>query len=733
MRSCKMARSHTGKAKATDSVSANDDLERLKDLRPLMKRALFEYLRGPAFVFLAASALAGETSAPGSAEHISWAAEDDAAINKRDSSPASDRAVVSPSAIVSTRGSFVAQWSPLSGATSYRLDVSLSPSFDSYVTGYQGLEAGPATWRLVTGLSPGTTYYYRVTGMSGTEPSAKSQVMTGATATGSGLVINPIFDSSIANSPNATALEAMINRAIAIYESLFSDPITVSILFRYSTTKPNGTPIGSTSQLALSNYVVYSPSWNTFINALQADARTANDSTANASLPANPLSANIIPSSANGRALGGDTPPAMFDDGTVAMGGPYDGIVTLNSGAPFQFVRPPNSSNFDAQTAVEHEIDEVLGLGSRLNTSSGNVRPQDLFSWSSNGVRNISTSGTRYFSIDGGNTPIISFNQTANFDFGDWQSAPCPQANPYVQNAVGCRGQSADISDTSPEGINLDVIGYDRVPPPPAGQLLNISTRMEVLTGNRVLIGGFMITGSDPKKIIVRGIGPSLSVNGPLDDPTLELHQGNTTLATNDNWKVNDQTGQSQEAEIQATTVPPGSNLESALVATLSPGSYTAVLAGKNGGTGIGLVEVYDLAQSANSRLANISSRGFVDTGDDVMIGGFIVGGPSGGSASVLVRALGPSLTNSGVADTLTDPFLELHDDNGNTIATNDNWKTRPDGTSQQAEIQATTIPPTNDQESALVRLLPPGNYTAVVRGTNNSTGVGLVEVYNLQ
>ncbi|PYI94483.1 MAG: hypothetical protein DME97_00465 [Verrucomicrobia bacterium] len=639
---------------------------------------------------------------------------------------------VSPEAIVSTRSSFTARWKPVSQTTSYRLEVSLSPSFDSYVTGYHGLEIGPATWQVVTGLSPGTTYYYRVTSSSETGVIANSEVMSGTTATGSGLVISPTFDSSITNNPNAAAIEAMINRAIAIYESLFSDPVTVFILFRYSTTKPNGTPIGSTNQIALSNYVVYGPSWSTYINALQADAKTANDSTANASLPANQLSASIIPSSANGRALGGDTPPAMFADSTVAAGGPYDGIVTLNSGSGFQFVRPPNSSSYDAQTAVEHEMDEVLGLGSRLDTSNSNVRPQDLFSWSSPGVRNISTSGTRYFSIDGGNTPIVNFSQTANFDHGDWQSDPCPQSNPYVQNAFGCRGQAADISDSSPEGINLDVIGYDRVAPP-AGRLLNISTRMEVLTGNQVLIGGFIVTGSDPKKVIVRGMGPSLSVNGPLADPTLELHQGNTTLATNDNWKINDQTGQSQEAEIRATTIPPGNDSESALVATLSPGSYTAVLAGKNGTTGIGLVEVYDLAQGANSRLANISSRGFVDTGDNVMIGGFIVGGPSGDSASVLVRALGPSLTSSGVAGALNDPFLELHDGNGNTIAINDNWKTRPDGTSQEAEIQATTIPPTNDLESALVRLLPPGNYTAVVRGTNNSTGVGLVEVYNLQ
>jgi hypothetical protein len=628
-----------------------------------MKRALFEYLRGLAFVSLAASALAGETSGPGSAEHISWAAEDNAANNKQDSSPASDRAVVSP---------------------------------------------------------------------SGIQPGANSQVMTGPTAPRSGLVISPTFDSSITNNPNAAAIEAMINRAIAIYESLFSDPITVSILFRYSTTKPNGTPIGSTSQIALSNYVVYSPPWGVYINALRADAKTANDTTANSSLPPNSLSASIASSSADGRASGLNTPPAMFDDSTVGEGAPYDGIVTLNSGAPYSFVRPPNSSNYDAQTAVEHEIDEVLGLGSRLNSSSNNVRPQDLFSWSSSGVRNISTTGTRYFSIDSGTTPIINFNQTANMDFGDWESDPCPQSNPAVQNSFGCRGQAADISATSPEGINLDVIGYDLLPPP-MGQLLNISTRTEVLQGERVLIAGIIVTGSDPKKVIVRGMGPSLAVIGPLADPTLELHQSNTTLATNDNWKINDQTGQSQEAEVRATTIPPSNDLESAIVTTLSPGSYTAILAGRTGGTGIGVIEVYDLAQGANSKLANISSRGFVDTGDNVMIGGFIAGGPSGGSARVLVRALGPSLTNSGVAGALADPTLELHDQEGGILATNDNWKTRPDGSSQQAEIEATTLAPGNDLESALVHSLPPGNYTAIVRGLNNSTGVGLVEIYNLQ
>jgi len=260
-------------------------------------------------------------------------------------------------------------------------------------------------------------------------------------------------------------------------------------------------------------------------------------------------------------------------------------------------------------------------------------------------------------------------------------------------------------------------------------QPVNISTRASVQADPEELIGGIIITGADPKRVLIRGMGPSLiGVGVTLSDPTLELHQGDTTVATNDNWKTKPD-GTSQQAEIEATTIPPTNDLESAILATLSPGAYTAVLAGKNGGTGVGLVEVYDLAQGANSKLANISTRGFVDMGDNVMIGGLIVGGGSGGgAATVMVRALGPSLTGSGVAGALGDPTLELYDGSGMTIATNDNWKTRSDGSSQQAEIEATTIPPTNDLESALVRTLPPGNYTAIVRGKNSTTGVGLVE-----
>ena len=255
--------------------------------------------------------------------------------------------------------------------------------------------------------------------------------------------------------------------------------------------------------------------------------------------------------------------------------------------------------------------------------------------------------------------------------------------------------------------------------------LLNISTRARVLTEDQVLIGGFIITGTDLKKVLIRGMGPSLiGLAGTLSDPTLELHQGSTTVSTNDNWKVNEQTQQSQEADIEATTIPPINDLESAILATLSPGAYTAILAGKNGGTGIGLVEIYDLDTAADSKLANITTRGLVQTGDNVMIGGFIL---SAGSAEVIVRAIGPSLTSFGVAGALQDPTLELHDANGVLIQSNDNWRS-----DQEAEIVTTNLPPSNDLESAIVSTLTSGAYTAIVRGKNDTTGVGLVEVYQI-
>jgi hypothetical protein len=357
-----------------------------------------------------------------------------------------------------TRTSFMSTWDSVNGAIGYLLDVSTSSSFNNYVDGYHDLDVGNARGRVITGLDPGTTYYYRVRPYNAAGPGSYSDVMTATTLAPTGLIIQATFDSSITGHPNAAAIEAMINRAIAIYESLLSDSITIHIFFRYSTTAPDGTPLGQ-GTLSRSDSVFYIIPWYDFTNALIADATTSNDNSANASLPGTPLSANIRPASANGRAVGLNTPPAMFPNGTVGNGGPYDGIVTLNSASPFQFSRPISPGNFDAQSATEHEVDEVIGFGSDANPS--HLRPQDLFSWSSPGIRNITSNGERYFSIDGGVTDIVNFNQDPSGDFGDWLSEACPQANPYVQNAFVCSGPSSDIAATSPEGINLDVIGYD--------------------------------------------------------------------------------------------------------------------------------------------------------------------------------------------------------------------------------------------------------------------------------
>jgi len=258
----------------------------------------------------------------------------------------------------------------------------------------------------------------------------------------------------------------------------------------------------------------------------------------------------------------------------------------------------------------------------------------------------------------------------------------------------------------------------------PSPKLLNISTRMQVLTDSNVLIGGFIISGSAPKKVIVRAIGPSLGnfgVQGALANPTLELHEPDGTVISNDDWKDD------QQLEIEATGLQPSNDLESAIVETLAPGAYTAIVQGKDGTTGIGLVEAYDLDQPVDSELANISTRGFIDTGDNVMIGGFIIGPEGLGNATVLVRGLGPSLTDFGVPGALQDPTLELHDGSGNTLMTNDDWKE-----SQETEIEATGLAPSDDHESAILSTLAPGAYTAIVRGALDTTGVGLVEVYHL-
>ncbi len=264
-------------------------------------------------------------------------------------------------------------------------------------------------------------------------------------------------------------------------------------------------------------------------------------------------------------------------------------------------------------------------------------------------------------------------------------------------------------------------------PLPPGHHLQNISSRAQVQTGENVLIAGFIVRGNDPKNVIVRAIGPSLNNNGVplagrLADPTLELYAaGNSTpIAQNNDWR------ESQEAEITATGLAPSNGAESAIVRSLDAGQYTAIVRGNNGGTGVGLVEVYEVDQSS-SLLANISTRGFVGTGDNALIAGLIVGGGEADRAiRVVIRAIGPSLAMHGVSGALQDPTLELFDANGSSIGSNDNWMDSP----QESEIVEVGLAPENPLESALVATLDRGNYTAILRGKDGSTGTALIEVY---
>jgi hypothetical protein len=358
-----------------------------------------------------------------------------------------------------------------------------------------------------------------------------------------------------------------------------------------------------------------------------------------------------------------------------------------------------------------HPGDLVTFSGSITNTTGVTLNASDLF---------LNFSGVDPTAL----TDVAQLLGTPNFVLPNNTFSPTVdlftvQVSPTALPAT--YSLSVTVEDINNNLSNLVTAAISVTSGSTPSTLANISTRLRVETGENVLVGGFIITGTQPKKVIVRAIGPSLPVVGALSDPVLELRNSSGGLiASNDDWRTD------QEAEIIGTGIPPSNNLESAIVVTLpaNNSAYTAIVLGYNGATGIGLVEAYDLDHSVNSKLANISTRGLVQTGDNVLIAGTIVlGNPP---QRVLVRAIGPSLNLSGK---LADPILELRDGNGGLIRSNDNWRS-----DQEAEIMATTIPPTNDLESALVETLPAAGaaYTAIVRGVGGTTGIAVVEIYAL-
>lgn len=327
------------------------------------------------------------------------------------------------------------------------------------------------------------------------------------------------------------------------------------------------------------------------------------------------------------------------------------------------------------------------------------------------GVR-VDVAGANFFAISsssGGYSVPVPGNGSYNVTFSGG-GQPTTQRTVAVANSLNAKA---------------DYVAAAALP----AVLSNISTRLRMQNSSDVLIGGMIAQGTAGKKVIIRAIGPTLTdfgLPGALPDPTLELFQGNTSVATNDDWR-----NSPNQAEIQNSGLAPAKDAESAIIWTLAPNqAYTAVVRGKNGQFGLAVVDAFDLDQAAAFKLANISTRGFVGLNDNAMIAGVIVGPTGAGSINVLVRALGPTLSNFGVAGALTNPTVDLVNASGTVIRSNDDWKTDP---SQMALIQAANLTPQYDAEAALVQALPPGAYTAVVRGASGTTGVGLVEAYNIQ
>jgi glucose/arabinose dehydrogenase len=435
-------------------------------------------------------------------------------------------------------------------------------------------------------------------------------------------------------------------------------------------------------------------------------------------------------------------------DGTIPTDNPFFNSASGNNRAiwavglrnPFTFAFQPGTTrlfiNDVGQSTWEEINDGIAGSNYGWPTTEGptsNPAFRSPIYFYGHG-----TSDTTGCAIVGGafyNPPVPQFpsSYTGKYFFADlcsgWIRVFDPAAGTATGFAIGI-SNPVDLH-VGPEGALYYLAQGSggqvfRVSALPA-QALNISGRARVEAGQGVVISGFVVTGTTPKRVGVRALGPSLAnfgVASPLADPIIRLNRGDGSLVmVNDNWK------NTQQVEITAAGLAPPHDKEAALIATLPPGNYTAVVGGKDGGTGVTLAEVYDLDQAADSRLANISSRAPVGTGSDVLIGGFITGRKIG-ATRVAIRALGPSLQQFGIANPLPDPSLELHNANGALLASNDNWQSNA---SQAALITSYGLGPPTNLESAIAISLAPGRYTAIVTGKNNQTGIGLIEIYDEQ
>ena len=419
------------------------------------------------------------------------------------------------------------------------------------------------------------------------------------------------------------------------------------------------------------------------------------------------------------------------DSAATGVNGNQADNSAFGSGAAYVFVR--SGSTWTQQAYLKASNTEAGdGFGGSVGISGDTVvvgaAGEDSAATGVNGNQvdnSAAESGAAYVFVRSGSTwTQQAYLKASNTEANDFFFTVAISGDTAVVGAYGEDSAATGVNGNQTSNAATDSgVAYVFNGLPATGPLQNISTRAEVLTGAKVLIGGFVLSGTGTKQVLMRGLGPTLTdfgITGALADPTLELHDaGGGLITSNDNWR------ESQEAAIQATGKAPTHDSEAAILQTLAPGNYTAILAGKNNTSGVGLVEVYDQSATSGAELSNISSRGQVGTGNDVMIGGFV---SAVADTRVIVRALGPTLTQFGVTGALADPVLGLFDTNGNAIASNDNWQQ----SAQAAQIQSSGFAPPNALEPAIISTRPLGNTTAIVSGKNGTTGVALVEVYLL-